>query len=85
MTPSNCPRKGRSAADLQKYLCIHGGVPVAVVKDDSVGARQVHPHAPRACTEDEDKDLRVAIEALHEYLYTQQPLPAGHYNDAHIQ
>ena len=51
-----------------QYLSVHGGSPVAVVEDDCVGARQVDPNAPRACREDEDKDARVDIEALHEGL-----------------
>jgi hypothetical protein len=50
------------------YLSIHGGVPIRVVEDDCVGARQVHPYPSRASRQYEDEDLRVAVETLHQNL-----------------
>ena len=46
-------------------LCVHGWVPVAVVKDHRVGTRQVDSDASRAGGEDEAEDARVFIEAFH--------------------
>lgn len=49
-------------------LSVHGGVPVAVVENHSVGARQVHAHAAATGREDEAEDAAVGVEALHEGL-----------------
>ena len=49
-------------------LRVHRRVPVAVVKDDGVGTGQVHTESTRARRQDEDEDLRVSIEALHQQL-----------------
>ena len=40
----------------------------SVIEDDRVCPRQVDAHAARACRQDEDKDLGVGIEALHQDL-----------------
>ena len=49
-------------------LGIHGGIPVTVVKDDRVTASQVHAHSTAARGQDEDKDLWIGVEALHQDL-----------------
>ena len=36
-------------------LCVHGRVPVRVVEDDGVGARQIDAHSARASRQDETK------------------------------
>lgn len=50
------------------YLSVHGGVPVRVVEDDRVGACEVHAHSAAAGRQDEDEQLRVRVEALHQHL-----------------
>ena len=49
-------------------LSVHGRVPVAVVEDDRVGSRQVHPDASATSRQDEAEDPTVGVEALHESL-----------------
>ncbi len=49
-------------------LRVHRGIPVAVVEDDRVRARQVDAHAAGARAEDEAEVLGVVVEALHEQL-----------------
>ena len=49
-------------------LSVHGGVPVAVVENHSVGPCQVHPHSATACRQNETEDAAVCVEALHEGL-----------------
>ena len=49
-------------------LSIHGRVPVRVIKDDSVGPSEIHSNASRPRREDEDEDLRVRVETLHQDL-----------------
>ena len=49
-------------------LGVHGWVPVRVVEDDGVGAREVHADAAGARGKDEDEELGVGVEALHEDL-----------------
>jgi len=49
-------------------LGVHGGVPVAVVEDDGVGARQVDADATAAGREDEAEDALVGVETFHQGL-----------------
>lgn len=49
-------------------LSVHGGVPVAVVEDDCVGASQIHPYTSAASRQNEAENTPVCIEALHERL-----------------
>ena len=49
-------------------LRIDGRVPVGVVEDHGVGARQVDAQPARARREDEDEDLGVQVEPIHELL-----------------
>ena len=49
-------------------LCVHGGVPVAVIKHHRVSTRQVDPHATAARGQNEAEDAAVGVEALHEGL-----------------
>ena len=49
-------------------LRIHRGVPVAVVEDDRVRARQVDAHPAGARAENEAEVLGAVVEALHEGL-----------------
>ena len=54
----------------RSYLCIHGRVPIRVVEDDCVSSSQVHAYAAAASGQDEDKNLGIAVEALHQDLHT---------------
>lgn len=49
-------------------LGIHGGIPVAVVKNDRVGSSQVHPHTSAPSRQDEAENAAICVEALHECL-----------------
>ena len=49
-------------------LRVHRGVPVRVVEDDGVGARQVDAEPARARREDEREDLRVRVVPVHHAL-----------------
>lgn len=49
-------------------LCIHGGIPVAVVEYDCVGPSQIHPDAAAASWQNEAEDSAICVEALHEGL-----------------
>lgn len=49
-------------------LCVHGGVPVAVIEYDCVGPGQVHPDASAASRQNEAEDSAICVEALHEGL-----------------
>ena len=50
------------------YLGIHGGIPVRIIEDDGVSTRQVHAHATTPCRQDEDEDLWIGVETLHQDL-----------------
>ena len=49
-------------------LCIHGGIPVAVVEYDSVRSCQVNAHTAASRREDETEYTRIIVEAIHELL-----------------
>ena len=49
-------------------LGVHRRVPIRVVEDDGIGARQVHPHTSATRRQNEAEDLRVGVEPLHERL-----------------
>lgn len=49
-------------------LGIHGGVPVAVVEDDGIGAGQVNSYSTASRRQNETEDPLVGVESLHQYL-----------------
>lgn len=55
-------------------LCIHGVVPIGVVEDHRVRARQVHSDSTRSSRHDEAEDLRVGVETLHHRLKILYPI-----------
>lgn len=50
------------------YLCIHGRIPVRIIKDYSVRSGQIHSYSSWAGGQNEHKELRVGVESLHQYL-----------------
>ena len=50
-------------------LRVHRRVPVRVVKDDRVGARQVDAHAARSSRQNETEYATVGIETFHQRLF----------------
>ena len=55
-------------AGLAVALLVHGRVPVLVVEDDRVGAREVDAETAGARRQDEAQDARVVVEAVHKVL-----------------
>ncbi len=53
---------------LDAYLGIHGRVPVRVIEDDSVSAREIHADTAAARGQDENEELGVGVVALHQNL-----------------
>lgn len=49
-------------------LSIHGGIPVAVIKNNSVCSCQVHTHTPTSSWKDEAEYAFVRIEPFHQGL-----------------
>ena len=49
-------------------LSIHGRIPVAVIKNNSVCPRQVHAHTPTPSWKDEAEYAFVCIESFHQSL-----------------
>lgn len=49
-------------------LSIHGGIPITVVKNNSVCSCQVHTHTPTPSWKDEAEYAFVCIESFHQGL-----------------
>jgi hypothetical protein len=49
-------------------LRVHGRIPVRVVEDDRVGAREIHADTTRPRTQNHAEDALVGVEPLHDCL-----------------
>ena len=49
-------------------LCVHGRIPIRVVKNDSVSPCQINTNSTTASGQDEDKDFVVLVESFHQDL-----------------